>query len=163
MSYGSGRPASIASRPAYSDHNVLVSPTIANVPSKRIVLDAGASQAVASVRIVIDPIGKADALNVLKNVLGECIILGRNEYIARSAPFSISHVYGVAIGTAVNGYVVSPGATEAQFLAAMFRLDFASVQNVRRVNLKAVDVYVSAGTLNSRYLDLITEGVSYGQ
>lgn len=161
MSTGTGLPTSIASRPSASDHHPIVAPTLSGAPGKRIVADAGASQAIGSVRFVIDPVSKADALQVLKGVGGECIVMNRNDSLSRSVPNGVTAVYGVAIGTAVSGYVVTPGATDSEFLAAMFRLDFASVDAVKRVNFKTIEVLASAGTLNARYMDIITEGVSY--
>ncbi|MCA9280386.1 MAG: hypothetical protein KDA34_14955 [Phycisphaerales bacterium] len=161
MNQGFGYPSSLTSRPPASDHHPIVAPTLSGAPGKRIVADAGASQAIGSVRFVIDPVSKADALQVLKGVGGECIVMNRNDSLSRSVPNGVTAVYGVAIGTAVSGYVVTPGATDSEFLAAMFRLDFASVDAVKRVNFKTIEVLASAGTLNARYMDIITEGVSY--
>lgn len=161
MSSGTGYPTSAASRPPTSDHHSIVAPTLASAPAKRTAGDAGASQAISGVRFVVDAASKADALQVLRNVSGECVVLGHNDSISVSSNTAITTVYLVFIGTAVSGAVVTSTATEAQFLSALVQLDFAAIDNVLRIDAKTLDILLSTGAVDFRYMEFYLEGTSY--
>lgn len=145
----------------------IVAPTNASTPQKRTLGTAEASNAIYEVRIVVDAANANDAMLQMRGVLDDCIVLGREGHNGSDSVWldaAASAVYVVFIGTSTNtaGFVVTPAESEANFLAAMVTLNFAAIDDVRRIDFKTINPRIAAtGLEDPLYLALICEGYSY--